>query len=165
MSDELVTTKATEQIKDTKEFGDTTFRALAKLMSSELSHGQKAEVFQKIREWSKDIERLENSARDHLLKEVLLRGETSSEKGSKRLELDEWVIDAQRRKDGYDDKKIAQLLNEKMIPLERGMNAVVSYVSNKEKLILLMAGGKLTQAELDSCLDTSYVLKTPHKKV
>lgn len=84
-------------------------------------------------------------------KEVLARGETITEKGSKGIELGGWYVRAIPNRTGIDPKKFEARLRTKGHLPENYMQAKITYAMDPDKTAKALADGVITQAELDAC--------------
>ena len=120
-----------------------------------------AETFDMLKGYEDAISDVAGVARGKLLD--LLREQGSGE-SSLKLTVGGWELSARPRKTGLDAKKLEALLRAKGIDPTMYMTTKVSYEVDPARVPLLTADGKLTQAELDTCVPPlEYNLMRPKK--
>jgi len=137
-------------------------KRLADYMSQPLSIAQKVGLYGLTKRLEDEVEAAAKQARQWALEQVTAKGQTVTEKGTKRLVINGMSIDAQPDRTGLDPKKVQGMLLAKNLAPEAGMNAVVSYTVNEEKLKLLVEKKLVTPDEYLNCHYTpSFKLMRP----
>lgn len=120
-----------------------------------------AETFDMLKGYEDAVSDVAGVARGKLLD--LLKEQGSGE-SSLKLTVGGWELSARPRKTGLDAKKLEALLRAKGIDPTNYMTTKVSYEVDPARVPLLTADGKLSQAELDTCVPpTEYNLMRPKK--
>lgn len=92
-------------------------------------------------------------------KEVMERGETITDKGTKALELGGWYVRAIPNRTGIDPKKFEARLRTKGVLPENYMQPKITYAMDPAKTAKAVADGVITEAELSACkYDLTYKL-------
>lgn len=137
-------------------------KKLADYMSQPLSVAQKVNLYGLTKRMEDEVEAAVKQSRQWAMELVLTKGEQTTDKGTKRLVINGLMVEAQPMKTGYDDKKVQAMLLSKNMALESGMNQVVSYTVNDDKLAMLITKQLITEDELENCrADMSYRLMRP----
>lgn len=128
-------------------------RGLAQQIAT-LGPEQYGEAHDFLHQLTSALTKLEEMVEEATKKEVLARGETVTDKGTKALTLGEWFCRAIPNKTGTDPKKFEARLRTKGVLPENYMRAKVSYEMDPDKTMKALADGVLTQAELAACAYT-----------
>lgn len=98
------------------------------------------------------------SMKDRVKALVLIKGEVTTEKGSRQLNTDGTLLEIRPHKTGLDPKKVEALLRAKGKNPSEFMDAVISYKVNTEKL----QGARFTEQELQNCqVDLNWAVQRP----
>lgn len=120
-----------------------------------------AETFDMLKGYEDAISDVAGVARGKLLD---LLKEKGSGESSLKLTVGDWELSARPRKTGLDAKKLEALIRAKGIDPTNYMTTKVTYEVDPARTELLIADGKLTQAELDTCVPPiEYNLMRPKK--
>jgi hypothetical protein len=136
------------------------FDASVKLKPAEL-----AEAFVAAKDFKGVIERIEKVGRDRVLEIVTTKGEVVPDtKGSRTLVNNGWKLEARAQGGALDEKKVEALLRAKNLDPTRGMDAVITFTANTEKLSQLVMDGALHLDELETCKKPiTYAVQTPKR--
>jgi len=120
-----------------------------------------AETFDMLKGYEDAVSDVAGVARGKLLDMLKEKGSGES---SLKLTVGDWELSARPRKTGLDAKKLEAVLRAKGIDPTNYMTTKVTYEVDPTRAPLLIADGKLTQAELDTCVPPiEYNLMRPKK--
>lgn len=140
-------------------------KTYAEALSNPLTPERLTEVFDQVRAFQKNMDDLYEAARQKVLALVTEQGDTVTATGSKRLELEGWLLEIRPQKTGYDSKKVLAVLRNKDINPNVYMDTEITYKANPEKMDLLVTEGLLTKNELEACkVDLKYAVQPPKRK-
>jgi hypothetical protein len=99
--------------------------------------------------------------------EIMTKGTTVTDAGSKELRVGEWTIPLISQGGGsgtLDDRKVESKLRAKGIPTDAGMVATVRYTASRSKLLALALSGKWTAQDFKDCeQEQKWALHAPKK--
>lgn len=132
---------------------DVGLRALAELLSGNLTEREASRVLESLKVLEKDVEALGKAARDHALGHILDKGvEVPGTKGTLEVDLNDGTyLRGTLMKNGLDDKKFEALLRAKGLSPAQWMQADIKYKVDYVKLDALQASGQVTFEEAQTC--------------
>ena len=156
-----------KQLQTTHDQLNGLFASIARVLSdvSKLPSPVVADLLLTLRTAEKDVSELSSTAKRRVIEILLEHGETTTEKGSRRLEVDGWELKMRPHRTGVDPKKLAALLNEKGLSLKLYMDERVEtvHVVSDTKVQKLLKKGLVDEEELKSCqYPENWVVETPH---
>jgi len=110
---------------------------------------------------TKDIK---DSIKSRIKDLVSAGGQVATDAGTKRMTVNGYVLEIQPSRTGLDPKAVETKLRAKGLDPEVGMDAEVKYKVNEGKLTSLVASGKMTQDEVETCrYPAEYKVMSPKK--
>lgn len=124
-----------------------------------------ATIYEGLSNWGGALERVQKMVKERLLTLAVSQGRVATEKGTRRLQVGGWELEARVHRSGLDPKRVEGLLRAKGLPVEQYMDPTISYKVNENRLEGGVNLGKLTADEVESCrYELNYTLQ-PLKKV
>lgn len=137
---------------------------LSDYLSLDLSPPQLSEVHIKLDDWFKNLKDLKENTRQRLLDLLIKDGKKVTDKGSKELEVDGYVLRCKPTKTGISAQKLEALIRAKNLDVDKVMQPVVTYELDEAKLAVAISKKLLTADEAATCVyDPSYALDKPKK--
>jgi hypothetical protein len=115
------------------------------------------ELYATIASYEGVLEAAKDNIKRRALPIVLNKGETVTEKGTKRLQVGGFVVEAQPNRTGYDPKKLESLLRMNGHEPTVAMDQKVTYTVNEGKLTDFVRGAALTADQVEATrYDVTY---------
>ena len=125
--------------------------ALAGVLSADLTGPVLGRATLVIKKFEATAEALYENARKRMLKVIAEEGVTTTEAGTRAIDVDGIHAESRPRGGGYDDKKVETMFRAKGLNPEGWMLQTVSYSYDAGMMQQAIRAGKVTPDELETC--------------
>lgn len=144
--------------------GDSALRAVADLLSMDLTPGAIGAIHAQLGAWEKNIKDLQSNTKQRLVALLKDKGQVVTNKGSRELLVDGYRIRCKPYRSGVDPKKLEALVRAKGLDPEQIMQQVITYDLDPVKLGIAVEKKLISSDEAATCVyDESWTLETPKK--
>jgi hypothetical protein len=144
---------------------DQTTSIVADLLSKKLNDELMVEAYALVKTVEKDIKSLTEVARDRLLSLVLTQGERVTEKGTRKLTIGPWEVEARPRNTGYNPLTIEAMIRAKGKDPANFMATETSFSLGDTTIQTLLATKTLSEQEIEAArYPEVFTLQSPKRR-